>query len=295
MYGRYRWYIYRFNRRIKKMLLVKENLEIELRESIVNQLTNSFTLENDSSASDEVRVHELRKAVKRSRALLRLLKPALDESFFYDIDEMLGKSARLLADQREATVNLRTFINLIHSSADSLPQELKNTILDGLSQKIDHSYNSLPNDFADQLHASLLLLKQVKDKMEKIPLQHIESNNILLLIKNTYQKTAKLYDDARYSLETEIIHKWRRYTKHLLFQLKLSPFHRNLGTRKMISLLEDLSDTLGNEHDLAIMEEYLQENFNLGKDEQQKIHLIVSKERSKLQKYAFAMGQKLFA
>jgi CHAD domain-containing protein len=130
--------------------------------------------------------------------------------------------------------------------------------------------------------------------MEYIELQPIENRNLILLIKKTYHKTAKLYNDARSSLDTEIIHKWRRFNKHLLFQLKLSPFRTNNNTSKMISSLEELSDILGAEHDLAIMEDYLKDNFNLSKEDQQQIHLIVSKERSRLQKTAFAIGAKLF-
>lgn len=295
MFGRYRRYFYRFNQRLEKMFLVKENLENELRDLIVSQIDESLTLRNDTGVSDEVRVHELRKAVKRSRAILRLLKPALDESSFYNLDEILGKSARLLTDQREATVNLRTFINISNTTAQPISEDLKNSILEGLSRKINQSYNLSPNNFSSQLYTSLLSLKRVKDKIENITLHPIEDKNLSTLIQKTYQKATKLYNDARFSLDTEIIHKWRRFIKHLLFQLKLSPLHITKNTSNMISMLDDLSDTLGNEHDLAIMEDYLLHNFDFSKDDQQQIHLIVAKERSRLQNKAFKLGAKLFS
>lgn len=295
MFRKNRRYFYRFNRRIKKMLLVKENLEHELRDSIVSQISQSLTLEHDTSISDEVRVHELRKAVKRSRALLRLLKPALDENSFYTLDEILGNSARSIAEHREATVNLRSFINLSSTASHYLPLELRNYILDALTKKINFTYNQSQQNFPNQLHTSLLCLKRVKSKIETTSLHPIDDKNLSAVIKKTYQKTAQLYNDARYSLDTEIIHKWRRFNKHLLFQLKLSPLQTNNNTSNMVVMLEKLSDTLGDEHDLAILENYLRENFELSKEDQQHIHLCISKERSRLQKEAFKLGAKLYS
>ena len=294
MFRKNRRYFYRFNRRIKKMLLVKENLENELRDSIVSQISYSMALEHDTGISDEVRVHELRKAVKRSRALLRLLKPAIDEESFYTIDEILGNSARSIAEQREATVNLRTFINMSCNASGYLPLELRNYILETLTKKIDLIYNQSLHNFPHQLHTSLLYLKRVKSKIETTSLHSINDKDLSALISKTYQKTARLYNDARYSLDTEIIHKWRRFNKHLLFQLKLSPLQTNKNTSNIIVMLEKLSDMLGDEHDLAIMENYLRENFELSKEDQQHIHLCVSKERSRLQKEAFKLGAKLY-
>ena len=62
----------------------------------------------------------------------------------------------------------------------------------------------------------------------------------------------------------------------------------------MISLLEKLSDTLGDEHDLAIMEDYLTANFELNEEDRKMLHLCVIKERSHLQKEAFNLGAKLY-
>ncbi len=295
MFHRYRRYFYRFNRKLKKMLLVKENLEVDLRESIISQITRSIDTGNDNKVSDEIRVHELRKAIKRIRALLRLLKPSLAKKSFYSIDEDLGKSARLLADLREATVNLRAFINLTNSSVNSIPGELKNLILQGLSNKINHSYNLSKNNFSTQIQASQRYLKQVKNNIENVSLRPMEDKDITTHIKKTYHKASSLYKDSLHSLDTEIIHKWRKFNKHLLFQLKYSPLEPDRKTGDMISTLISLSETLGNEHDLAIMEEYLQTNFNFIEADKRQLHLIVIKERNRLQKEAFKLGAKLYA
>ncbi len=295
MFHRYRRYFYRFNRKLKKMLLVKEKLEVDLQESIVSQITMSIDLGKDDAISDEVKVHELRKAIKRSRALLRLLKPGLQKKSFFSMDELLAKSARKLADQREATVNLRTFINLTNCSNQSFPKDLKNIILEGLSKKINHSYNLSQHNFSVQIQSSLLILKRINSKIEVITLPSLEEKEIANLIKKTYYKTCKLYKDALYSLDTEIIHKWRKFNKHLLFQLKYSPLEHNTKTNEMISLLINLSNILGDEHDLAILEDYLQANFELKEEDQRQIHLLVVKERNQLQKEAFKLGAKLYA
>ena len=295
MFGRYRKYFYRINRRLGKMLLVKESLEIELRDSIIAQIDTSVSLKEDPSVNDEAKVHELRKAVKRSRALLKLLKPALDDTSYYTMDEILGNSARLLTDQREATVNLRTFINLTTNRKDILSTELRNTVLKGLTEQINQSYNLGQTNFSNQLQNSIVSLIAAKEKILNLPLNAINEKNLSVLMRKTYQKAARLFHDARFSFDTEIIHKWRKYSKHLLFQLKLSPLRNGMMMQQFVRLLERLSDQLGDEHDLAVLENYLLNTFDLTKEYQQQIHLIVAKERMRLQNEAFKLGAKLFA
>ena len=277
------------------MLSVKEKLENILRELLVSQITMSIDLGKDDTISDEVRVHELRKAIKRSRALLLLLKPALDEKTYLSLDALFGKSAHLLADQREATVNLQTFINLINNSRDSLPLDLKNQILERLSIKVNHAYNLSLNNLPSQLKTCLLSLNRSKTKILSLPLHQLDEKNLSALLKKSYKKASKLYKDARSSRDTEIIHKWRKLNKHLLYQLKLLPLAKDRKTNSIISILVELSNTLGNEHDLAIMEEYLQANFSFKEEEERQMDLIVLKERNRLQKEAFKLGAKLYA
>ena len=63
----------------------------------------------------------------------------------------------------------------------------------------------------------------------------------------------------------------------------------------IITKLDKITDLLGRDHDLAVLENKLIENFNLSKENIQKIHLVVTKERAKLQKETFRIGEEIFS
>jgi CHAD domain-containing protein len=295
MFGHLKTYLYSLYSKLRRMLLVKADIGLCLRDSVLLQVDDSFEIVSNSRISDEVRVHELRKSIKRGRALLRLLKSSFEENTFYNLDESFAKSGRCLTEHREATVNLQTFINLSSASEGTLPESLRVLILEALSKRINNLYNISRRHYSAQIQACLLHLKMVKEKLECSSLLPINNKLGIDLINKSYQKSAKLYSDAHYTLNTEIIHKWRRYTKILLYQLKLSPLRLDVSFVNMISMLENLTDTFGDEHDTAVMEGYIMSHLDLAHEDKQKIHLMVTSESARLQNQAFLLGRALFS
>ena len=75
-----------------------------LREALVAALHDAQAALRDEALSDEARVHEARKALRRGRAQLALLRPHVDRRSYKRWDVLLALPARLLSVQRDADV-----------------------------------------------------------------------------------------------------------------------------------------------------------------------------------------------
>jgi CHAD domain-containing protein len=88
-------------------------------EQLDRAATHLYALENSAVTS----IHETRKCLKRTRALLRFCRPGLEEEAFHSLNQQLRDSGRLLSSKRDADVLKQTI--------DSLAQggKLKPTIV----------------------------------------------------------------------------------------------------------------------------------------------------------------------
>jgi CHAD domain-containing protein len=131
--------------------------------------------------------------------------------------------------------------------------------------------------------------------VNRLNIRSLDHSDILNTIEKAYIKSVEAFQDASYKLDTEIIHSWRKQAKTLLIQLKYSPLLPGQKPDNMIATLDNLTELLGKEHDLAVLEETLYSILDPEKEEKQKIHLLISKSRAKLQKKSFEIGKTLFS
>ena len=92
-----------------------EELAEGLRRALLGQVDRCLELLDgeDGRALDAKAVHETRKAIKRLRALVRLLRPELGEETFASENALLRDTAARLAGAREAAAMLDTFDQLL--------------------------------------------------------------------------------------------------------------------------------------------------------------------------------------
>ena len=280
---------------LKKMLRIKDTTAYSLRDIIKGEITHSLSLQFNSDYNIESRIHEYRKAIKRCRALLWLFKQCIDESDYEHLDNKFSVTAGEMSERRDATVNLRTFLNLTQFNSTFLPDDIRHQIAGTLTDRVDKAYSDSENGPVKTEAFLLDSLKEIWNDLNSLDIKFCTHDNLLNAIGKTHFKTAQLYYDSRNTLDTEIIHKWRKFAKRLLLQLKFTPDINRLLLNPIITKLDKITNLLGRDHDLAVLENMLRENFNLSKEIIQKIYLVITKERAKLQKETFQLGEELFS
>jgi CHAD domain-containing protein len=103
---------------------------------VVDLLTNSISdCLAHLSQNEEEDIHRVRTTIKRLRALLRLIRPAIDPAFFNREDRRLRTAAALLSFARDAEVARGTLKTLPVS--DQTDQEAVRSQLSGFENRVE--------------------------------------------------------------------------------------------------------------------------------------------------------------
>jgi CHAD domain-containing protein len=226
---------------------------------------------------DDGAVHRARKACKRIRAALRLLRESLGEDFYRRENRMLRDAARPLTEIRDAFVLRQTLRALAPHPA---------TLVDILAKDYQQARSRLERGGAK---AALVQLHQILTRLAERQAAVPELFSIAAGVKRSYRAGRKAFEKAR-SRDDDPLHEWRKQTKYLLNQLDLlkSVFDTNL--RKMRHRAHELADALGDDHDLSV----LQKKLHRSKGCEPGLMKQMMARRRRLQARSARIGKKLY-
>jgi hypothetical protein len=256
-------------------------------EKAIGEITNH---ELDRHAT----VHQVRKRCKKLRGLIRLVRPQFDDyrwenAFFRD-------AARELSYVRDSQSIIECFDGLIGHFQDQIDQdafarvreeltERRQRIADdkvGLDEKLD--------EFLGKMHEAKR--RAARWKIDGDGFSAVEGG----LVK-TYGRAREALRDAYEHPSTESFHEWRKRVKYHWYHARLL---RRIWPDMMSmwrSGTGQLSDLLGDDHDLAVFRQTLcddPDRFGSEADLQALIGLI-DRRRAELQAEARPLGERLFA
>jgi len=219
-------------------------------------------------------IHEFRRATKRLRALLRLGCPDRDEESakLYNLFKTLASKA---SEARDISVRLRLLrkINgeLTHPSQLIPCEHLEQRCVLQLQML---NVRTLRAELLTRLHVALRLL-------QNWPSSHPTRRDLKRALKNAETKASKAEKKARENPTTENLHRWRRRVKtecSMRHFLRKSLVHSNGAAARR---LKKLTDLLGDDHDLALLDECVAQIRSRGK---RPIRALIADKRCKLQK-----------
>jgi CHAD domain-containing protein len=273
------------------------DISIQLKEAIEKQINNALALPKNSDLSQEDLVYQLRKSIKRIRALCQLLKPVLSEDDYHKIIDFIKKTGHSTTILRESSVNLKTFEQLDEMTPIDIPEKSKALIIEILNNRVQEVYLNKERAF-DKIHIGVSFqLKLLQEKLNMLSFRSYPEELLYLAIKRTYTKSLRLFKNSRISLQSCTIHRWRQFNKYLIIQLKLGPLFAKGIYEEFISELKNLTDILGKEHDLAMLKAFLSTNLKnrIELQDLKAVQLHIDDERRKLQKEAFQKGCLIFS
>ncbi|MEQ1438702.1 CHAD domain-containing protein [Fontimonas sp. SYSU GA230001] len=185
-------------------------------------------------------IHETRKSIKRLRAWLRLLKPALGDRYG-TLDRLLRDAGRALAGRRDRDVARATLRSLRRGRllsaaqyAALLPQ------LDALAPT-DTPRAEADTDATHLLRAAAVYLRSLE-------LPEMDVHSLTEALARNRRRCRRRWRDARARPTAEALHGWRKSVKHLATQSALlAPLLPDAAGD--VTALKDLGETLGLHHD----------------------------------------------
>ena len=215
-------------------------------------------------------IHGARKQLKRARATLRLLRPAIGDQRYRHENIVARDAARPLSAARDEEVLSQALEGLVErfGPVPSAP-------------KLRQNARELPPGQLERIKGTL---QRSITRSRAWRLDGADWDAIGQGLRSAYRRARRALRRARKDRVTEDLHEWRKQTKYLWHQLQLlTP----LAPGQIGALADDfhrLADYLGDEHDLAVLRERVSG----------KLTELIDRRREELQDKAFALGERLY-
>lgn len=248
-------------------------------------------------ASDARLVHEARKAIKRMRALARLLRKEMGEEEFHRVNSLLRVAGQRLAASRDAQVRLATLSRLTARHPEALALEGVERLHTQL--EADRAQADTPPRGSMSQRAVLEDVAEMRRELSRWNLLDHDFQALAPGLRRIYSEGRRRQARVRRKrARPEDLHDWRKRVKSLYYALDMLGGANAKGTRGLTKRAERLGEALGEEHDLWMLAVYAQEQPQaLGEDDHAAAILskLIERKRERLFERVLADGARLYA
>ncbi len=222
---------------------------------VANEQINLAVWHLNAQTDVDLNIHEARKALKRTRAVLRLLRDSIGDKTYSTANILCRDAGRYLSPLRISAVLDETVITLVDQSpalkdaAQPLLQALQRSHRARMQQISEHH---------DTLAEISERLQQVQELMSALP-EFSDTMPVFRGLRRTYRRG---YHELQMTLADPAAHHfhlWRKRVKYLRYQMQLLTFLWPPQMQLSHEQLVILSQKLGYQHDLVDLEVYLQQ------------------------------------
>lgn len=248
-------------------------------------------LRGNVDSTPEEAVHEARKDMKKLRGLIRLVRGELGEKVYRRENSAFRDTGQLLSGVRDADVLVATVDKL----AERHPNELPADASGGLRQALEAQKPE--EDRAAAARQSVELLEQAWDRVMDWPLEKEGFDALEDGLRQVYARGRKAYRAAKDDPSAETLHEWRKRAKDLWYHHQLLQCSWPAVIEPLSDQAHELSDHLGDDHDLAVLAEWAKEHAAAagGLYAVQDLNDVIVLRRGELQADAFVLGERLYA
>jgi CHAD domain-containing protein len=239
-------------------------------------------------------VHQARKRFKQIRAILRLVRPALGNTYKFE-NVAFRDMGRRLSDLRDAEARLECFDALMDAYGD----EFDDGAFEDVRAALEEDRQAATREHVEEANAMADVARDLRKGLGRCQKLQVQGDAAEILrggLEKTYGRGYRAMHEAYEQPTDEVFHEWRKRTKYLWYHVRLL---RKTWKKPMKALRKEfhkLADLLGDDHDLAVMDAYLHANAGrLDKDVMQDMVRLMRRRRSELKTSARILGHKLYA
>ncbi|MEQ8895931.1 MAG: CHAD domain-containing protein [Roseovarius sp.] len=236
----------------------------------------------------EPRVHDVRKRMKKLRGLVRLVRPGLGKVYKRENREFRD-IARLFSDLRDAQVLTKTLDGLAEKAGDdSLAPLIAWSVERRDAMLHDH-------DLPIRIEEAATRLEDARKRAAAWPVEGTTHEVIAGGLKKTYGRARKCWRKAgRAPEDAELLHEWRKRVKYHWYHCRLLREAWPETMHARIDTLDELSDVLGVDHDMVVLEAALKEDSGeLPKKARKRAADLAAAESRVLRERAFGLAAQM--
>jgi CHAD domain-containing protein len=222
----------------------------QIKPAIAGYIRESQTLLKRSVIPDEKTVHDVRVLMKKSRAVLKLLSPQLDQEYHTRDISSLKEVGRILCSWRETTVQRKTLKEFRKKYPQIFLQLRENAMITLMLEKL-----SPVTETEEELKTSLeqidLLLNKTGYRIRFQSMNMIDPQLLIKELEITYRRVADIYLSCRNNPKPAMLHKFRKNAKDFLYQLYIfRPLNQSI-IKGLEKKLDSMTQNLGKFNDLV--------------------------------------------
>jgi CHAD domain-containing protein len=279
-------------------LSIADDLAGSVRACAREQLEGAVT-QLEQVAEDPVEaIHEARKHLKKTRALLRLVRPALGGKGYRRENDALREAGLALSDARDADVLVETAQKLAERAAGRLPADVLAQLCEALAAEAAAGRAAASGSGQGPVPEVAEALRAAVERVERWPLEGAGWDDVVAGAARAYGRGCATFTVARDKPTPEHLHEWRKRGKDLWYHARLL---RDIWPPVMTAQIEQahtLTELLGDDHDLAVLAERLRAPAPLAPavDAEREALLALATERgAELRAEATRLGRRLYA
>ena len=261
----------------------------------VGQIDDSIEgLSGEGDADAAGSAHEARKSLKRLRALVRLARDELGEHVYRRESTAFREAGRRLSGARDSRVLLDALDAVIERHPKRAPRHELLPFRRTLLSRHANAQRKLQND--DAAAEVLRELRQVRDRVPHWPLERENIESLAPGFERIYRRGRKAYRKARKEPTTENLYELRKRSKDLWYAGQIV---RPAAPKRMKALskgAKELSDLIGEDHDLALLAESADARPDRFGDEARLDELlgVIKQRRKRLRRKSMKLAAELF-
>ncbi len=238
-------------------------------------------LDGQTDSTPEEAVHGARKDMKKLRALTRIVRGETGDEAYRRESGAFRDAGRELSGVRDADVMIATLGSL------GLPPEETGPLRQALEA---HKIRTAAGAREQAAANAIVKIEAARERVAEWPVESHDFGAFEDGLRRIYRGGRRDMRTARGDPTAENLHEWRKRTKDLWYHLTLleAAWPPVMGT--LANEAHELSDRLGDDHDLAVLLDWARANADGAP-----IEAAVTLRRAELQDDAFAYGARLYA
>ncbi|MGH9041611.1 MAG: CHAD domain-containing protein [Acidimicrobiia bacterium] len=254
-------------------------------------------LGDPEAAGLDVAVHEARKSCKRLRALFRLVRPSISERRYRSLNANVRDAARELSASRDAAALVAMFDDLISAHGGNTEGDLA-LVRKGLQERGDDDAEWVDTDGPPRpLVRARERLELARDMAATTQVSGDGFRAVRDGLAAVYGRGRKAMRALEKGGTAEQSHEWRKAVKYTWHHLQLMENAAPSLLTPTASRFHQLSDALGDAHNLAVLREVLEGSAARfgGQHAIDPVLALAALSRADLEQRAIRLGLRLYA
>lgn len=275
----------------------QESVPDGVRRIVLERLEKAIAqLTQDAEENPDEAIHGARKRFKEIRAVVRLVRDELGADVYQQENARFRDVGRQLSSLRDAQVRIETLDDLVKHFEAAIAPDAFRSIHDILEADYQATRKVVLQQ-KNQLESVVSTLQTAQRHIQNWPLKQEGWSAMGSSLKRVYQRGYQGLNRAGDRPTPENLHEWRKRVKYLWYHTRiLKPIWP--GTMSELSdQLKDLADALGDDHDLAVLRQFIADQPELfnGEDQLGVLLALINRRQFELQTAARHLGQRIYA